>query len=396
MSNKAEFTQQQLENISQAKIVSIQRLPFFGVLLLHTRIVATNTVPTAGVCSRGVMWVNPDFIEKLTVGELVFLLCHEVLHLALSHVTRLNGRNHRLHNIACDLWINDTLIDSKVGTFIECGIDPREYDWKKYLKDGETYRDLDTEEIYDRLIESLPPEDAQSGCMGNKLEQESQDRAGEASAVDWNNKLQEAAQTVEMNNNHGGSVPANISRLLKSLLEPTVNWKQLLAQYVSMCNDADYNTFDRRFLCDDLYWEDLESDQLKINVFIDTSGSISGNDIQNFFSELSGIVRCVDRAAVDVYTFDSVTYDAGTLDNSFDYTSLKIAGGGGSALDHRALEIIDGSYNDKSMSVVITDAYIDWNQLESRSAEKPVLVLCSDKYGMERVPSHLEKVLLTR
>ena len=56
------------------------------------------------------MYYNIGFISSLTVGELAFVLMHEVLHIAMMHVARCNKRDPKLWNVATDLYINELLI----------------------------------------------------------------------------------------------------------------------------------------------------------------------------------------------------------------------------------------------------------------------------------------------
>ena len=65
---------------------------------------------TMGV-SPTTIYFNIDFVLKSTPKELVFLLCHEALHIVLNHHARLLSRNGTLYNIAGDAIINLMLCD---------------------------------------------------------------------------------------------------------------------------------------------------------------------------------------------------------------------------------------------------------------------------------------------
>lgn len=56
------------------------------------------------------LYYNIGFISSLTIGELAFILMHEVLHIAMMHVARCNKRDPMLWNVATDLYINELLI----------------------------------------------------------------------------------------------------------------------------------------------------------------------------------------------------------------------------------------------------------------------------------------------
>jgi predicted metal-dependent peptidase len=62
-----------------------------------------------GVFASGRLVVNPEFAEKLNDNELIFVLAHELLHLALRTHDRARGSHHLEFNYAHDYIINDIL-----------------------------------------------------------------------------------------------------------------------------------------------------------------------------------------------------------------------------------------------------------------------------------------------
>ena len=55
---------------------------------------------------------NPEFIATLSEREIVGVIAHEVLHVAVLHHCRKGTRNHQKWNIACDLAINSIVLES--------------------------------------------------------------------------------------------------------------------------------------------------------------------------------------------------------------------------------------------------------------------------------------------
>ena len=111
-----------IDKLTQAKTRLSLTEPFFSTILYRFPTQATDLVPIAAVTPRGLILYNPKAIENLTVEEIVFLLCHEVMHIALAHCLRRDSRDHHIFNIACDAVINETLIAMGIGQFIENGI----------------------------------------------------------------------------------------------------------------------------------------------------------------------------------------------------------------------------------------------------------------------------------
>lgn len=90
---------------------------FYYAIIAAVKRVETDRIRTMGV-SIDTIFINPAYVEKLTVQQLIFVLMHEVLHLAMEHPLRIGNRNRLLWNIAGDLFINKVLTDEfklKVG-----------------------------------------------------------------------------------------------------------------------------------------------------------------------------------------------------------------------------------------------------------------------------------------
>jgi predicted metal-dependent peptidase len=84
-------------------------LPYLAGLAAAVRVSLDDRVPTMGVFASGRLVVNPRFAEKLNERELVFVLAHELLHLALRTHDRARGSGHLEFNYAHDYIINDIL-----------------------------------------------------------------------------------------------------------------------------------------------------------------------------------------------------------------------------------------------------------------------------------------------
>ena len=103
----------------QAEAAALVALDSIGMLLPHlsgiaqlVRLSATDRVPTAGVFPSGRIAVNPKWFSALAAPEQIFVLAHEILHLALRTHERCVGTDARLFNVAHDYIINDMLRES--------------------------------------------------------------------------------------------------------------------------------------------------------------------------------------------------------------------------------------------------------------------------------------------
>lgn len=96
-------------------------LPHLAGLAAAVRVTVDERVPTMGVFASGRLLVNPAFTARLNPSELVFVLAHELLHLALRTHDRAAGSHHLEFNYAHDYIINDILREALGFTTVPAG-----------------------------------------------------------------------------------------------------------------------------------------------------------------------------------------------------------------------------------------------------------------------------------
>ena len=86
------------------------KFPFFGELSMNIMF---------GVASCGTAYTDmkrivfdPEFADRLSDDELMFIMMHEIMHCALKHPRRSSGKLHMLYNIACDIVVNSNILKS--------------------------------------------------------------------------------------------------------------------------------------------------------------------------------------------------------------------------------------------------------------------------------------------
>ena len=84
-------------------------LPHLAGLAAAVRVTLDWRVPTMGIFASGRMVANPGFTARLKDNELVFVLAHELLHLALRTHDRARASGRLEFNYAHDYIINDIL-----------------------------------------------------------------------------------------------------------------------------------------------------------------------------------------------------------------------------------------------------------------------------------------------
>src|SRR5262245_24530861 len=106
--------------LSGLRMVTVP-LPHLAGLAAAVRVDLDDRVPTMGVFASGRVVANPAFAARLSGDDLVFVLAHELLHLALRTHDRARGSGQLEFNYAHDYIINDMLRDALGAATIPAG-----------------------------------------------------------------------------------------------------------------------------------------------------------------------------------------------------------------------------------------------------------------------------------
>lgn len=259
---------------------------FFGALALRLRIETSWDIETAATDGR-VLVVNPDWFNSLPKSQQVGVVAHEVMHPAMQHHVRRGDRDLAKWNIAADAAINHILKDAGYDLPSE-GVFPGEGEYK-HLPKG-----LAAEEYYSLLPNTYSGTGNTIDPGGCGAVMDDGDEAMKAlAAADWQIAVAQA-QTVAKQR---GDLPAGLARLIAEVLEPVIDWRSVLREFVSRHARNDYSWVrpNRRFVSQGLYLPSLHSEQIgQIVVAVDTSGSISDKTLSAFRAEIEGILMAFD------------------------------------------------------------------------------------------------------
>ncbi|MCW8947320.1 MAG: VWA-like domain-containing protein, partial [Sedimenticola sp.] len=104
-------------------------------------------------------------------------------------------------------------------------------------------------------------------------------------AIQWTQRLTGAHQQALQAGKMGGEM----GRMIGHLLQPQIPWRMLLAQYMTATARDDYNWARPSRREGDAILPSLRSNELKVIVALDTSGSISEAEMNLFVSELDAL-----------------------------------------------------------------------------------------------------------
>jgi predicted metal-dependent peptidase len=340
------------KKISQARIKLLFSQPFFGNLTMTLKLIdATDQgwCPTAAVDGRNIYY-NRDFFRDLDVDEIVFVLCHEILHCAFDHFGRRSHRDPQWWNMANDLVINGTLVADKIGKMPTKRVtDPNEktekgesaqrvglYDAKYVGWSSEAvYDDLEKRKVKKELTLDVHLE---MGKDGQGKDGKAQQGKGIPVQIDEGElkKLRDEikGKILQAANAAAGKLPASLQRLIDDLVDSKIDWRDLLQQNIQSCitDDFTWTRPNRKHMYSGIFLPVLDKDEtVDIAVAIDMSGSISDEMARDFMSEIHGIMNAYNDYTISILCFDTQVYNFQkfTKDNEDELLRYKPVGGGG-------------------------------------------------------------------
>ena len=360
----------------------LQRLhPFYAALyqVLEKR---PDPETAALAVSTKLLRYNPQYVEDTPLPQLVFALLHEVFHTALMHAARRGGRDRRLWNMACDLYVN-AMISQELGLYPGSGmtVDGVEL----FMPAGELFAasiDLErdfAEDIYVALeAQGLKNGYAASLCSVNtegdsfrfeyegkrhssgyspyhrrsrmfeRFRQFSVDLHPDDCPNDLNDGgeddsqlLQEAGQLVsdavvrtQMLSSSAANAPPALMAQAQGMLESQADWRRLLRRYLiqSQTTDSTFARPDKRMLYQGAIYPGQAPDDTDairgIKVCLDTSASISDEDMARFCGQVYRLVRQFQVEA-ELLCWDTAIRSSGRFTDWKGFEGIPRAGRGG-------------------------------------------------------------------
>lgn len=197
----------------------------------------------------------------------------------------------------------------------------------------------------------------------------------EALSVQWKQRMAGAAQTALQ----AGKLDGEMARMVDFLLQPELPWRSLLARYMTAVARDDYSyTRPSSRRGDPAIYPSLRSAQLDVVVVLDTSGSISAAEMQEFVSEIDA-VKGQMRARVILHACDSQLASEGpwTYEPWEEFHKpVRLQGGGGTSFIP-AFEWASQLDRRPDLLVYFTDAEGTFPEVEP---EFPVIWLVKGKH----------------
>lgn len=278
----------ELEKVRSARIRLLKDHPFFGDLAFGLPIKFDDKLdPKTAATDGNNIYYHPEFVNRSTPAELVFVKAHEIGHCMLMHIVRRGNRNPGRWNVACDVVVNELLINNRIGT-------PP----KGIIYIPEIYAQANglVEKVYDLL-----PEDFDQEPLDAMIEPKDGEK-GEFEAK-WRGNVAKAAATAKA----AGQLTGDLEAFVDQLTTPKVSWRERFREFITKTRGTDrtYTKINRRMQAVDTILPGVIGEQLGEIVFaIDCSGSTDDEMISQCSGELASIQEELRPSKIHVLFFD--------------------------------------------------------------------------------------------
>jgi len=341
--------------------IELMKHPHFvaysGILMIGDAKIDDKT-PTACTNGRDVKY-GRQFVESLNDADLRGVIIHEAKHKMYRHLLtwkHLNKQDPQRANMACDYVINLELVDegSRSGNFITL---------PKGGLVSERFRGLNSAEVFNLL----PPQPNGGGDGG--FDEHDWEGAESLNDAEQTELAKEIDQAIRQGAILAGKVGGNIDRSFTDLMSAKVDWKEALREFVSSVSqgkdDSTWRKPNRRWLQHDIYMPSTISESMgRVVVAIDTSGSIYGEVLNRFISEVASVMQNMNPEQVDLLYWDSEVagHEVYGLNDADRMTSSTKPKGGGGTSPSCITRYMRKHKIDPVCAIILTDGCVgnDW------------------------------------
>lgn len=370
-------------DIEPIKRKMLVKYPFFGSVTANVKYVENRNIQTAATNGK-IVYYNPDFLEKISEKERIFVIAHEICHIAFNHIIRSKNKNHKIWNIATDAIIN-ALLKKDGLKIVENAVDIEDainYNaeelYEKLLKEqannlgengnseisnnqNDENQDVghDTHDMWDETIENKNISDKKSEIEKKQKETE---KIGEKES--FNKNKQEKKKALEDLKkmlskqiiSYGNKTNENTIKIENiGTSKSIIDWRYVLREVITY--DVDWS-YKNATIEDGVVSANLEEQPMsETEIVLDTSGSINEKLLKNFLRECKNIL---EHSKLKVGCFDTKFYGFNEIRNKEDIENMKFQGGGGTDFN-----IAVGAFSRRvENKIIFTDGYAQMPNIE--------------------------------
>ena len=395
------------QSISRLKIDLVRKRPFYGVILMKLNEIKESSSTYIMSTDGSSIYYNKKYMENLNEAERNFYLLHQLYHCIFMHPSRMINKDIKIANIAADFLVN-YYIDIEKNEFKKAGIIisvPKD----AYMIKDEKYKlelnKLSFEQLYEKIYNqkenkiSATPQQITKNNNSNGNNSSTLNIYGnnidlnkiksdlilpkniEKTSSNMRRIIQESIITSKVYGSKLiGDMPGSLIRRITELIGTRVPWYKYLRRYLSniMQDDTSFDTPDKNHIYRKMILPGPYEDENYIEdilFLIDTSGSISEEDLNNFLFQAYNI--CKDfEANGKVIFFDSIVQEVFDI-NKENLNKLPLYGGEGTDVNV-ALKYVKDKKLKYSCILVLTDGYFNSPQVFLRN-----VIWCLTEDGTE-------------
>lgn len=373
--------------------------PYYSKALFSCPVIPAAPPARVSIDERWRIYADSEFLESLTVEQTAAELIHVLNHALRDHARRARSTGvdaafAAAWNAAADCEINDDLLEDDLldddppdGSWLL----PEDLELADYCTAEHYYRD-----ILDGAVSVEARTGCGSGCHSHFVPHELVDDTEALS--DFDRTLLKLAVANAVTDHRkllgAGSVPAGLARWAEQTLQPKVNWRQQLATALRSSVHHKSGTADytwqrpsrRQQPQDPVLRPAMTRPVPAIAVVVDTSGSMSENELDRALTEIRAIIATV--AAGDSVRVLSADTHVHSDQHIYDTNQINLKGSGGTDM---ATAINIAAEAKPDAIVVITDGYTPWPQTRPPGAGCVIAAL-TDRSAVRWVPDWIQTI----
>ena len=343
--------------------IELMKHPHFvaysGILMIGDCKIDDN-IPTACTNGKDVIY-GRQFVQSLNDADLRGVILHEAKHKMYRHLLtwkHLQKQDPQRANMACDYVINLEIKDEG----------DRSSGFVRLPQGGlidEKFRGLNSAEVF----ALLPPQSQDGGEGSSGFDEHDWDGAESLNEAEKTELAKEIDQAIRQGAILAGKVGGNVDRAFTDLMSAKVDWREALREFVSSVSsgkdDSTWRKPNRRWLQHDIYMPSTISESMgRVVVAIDTSGSIWGEVLNRFISEVASVMQNMNPEQVDLLYWDSQVagHEVYGLNDADRMTSSTKPKGGGGTSPSCITSYMRKHKIDPVCAIILTDGYVgnDW------------------------------------
>lgn len=333
-------------DIDSLKRKMLIKYPFFGSTITNVEYQELLDIDTAATDGNKIYY-NPEFLGGLTIEEQIFILAHEVCHIAFNHISRRKDKDKNLWNIATDAVINQLLkkdglkmLDGLIDIPEAIDYDAETY-YEKLLQEQKENLDFDRKAGNDshEMWESTDIKE-----IGKTDTLEKEDDISEKDAFKKNRELKKKQLEDLKRSLIKDTVTSNEFNMSNiGGASSLIDWRYILKETINY--DVDWS-YKNATIENGVITANLEDKALPVTeILLDTSGSINEDLLRTFLRECKNILK---HSKVLVGCFDTIFYGFKELRTEQDIDNMRFVGGGGTNFD-----VAVGAFSRRSENKII-------------------------------------------